>query len=68
MNVKSNVIARNERDEAIHTDFCIDGRVAQVHLSNGLQAYVGEVHPAVLNAFDLNYPVVAGEISLAKIF
>lgn len=54
--------------EAIHTDFCIDGRVAQVHLSNGLQAYVGEVHPAVLNAFDLNYPVVAGEISLAKIF
>ena len=54
--------------EAMHTDFCIDGRVAQVHLSNGLQAYVGEVHPAVLNAFDLNYPVVAGEISLAKIF
>ncbi|HRU50850.1 MAG TPA: phenylalanine--tRNA ligase subunit beta [Planctomycetota bacterium] len=54
--------------EAINHDLCIEGRLARVHLSNGFRGYLGEVHPDVLLAFNLKYPVAIGEITIAKVF
>jgi phenylalanyl-tRNA synthetase beta chain len=45
----------------------LKGRTAKVDFTGGLQGYLGEVHPQVLNNFGLSYPVALCEITLAKI-
>ena len=45
----------------------IEGRNAKVTLSNGFNAIIGEVHPEVLNNFNLSYPVAMGELTLARV-
>ena len=45
----------------------IEGRTAKITLSNGLEAYLGEVHPQVLRNFNLEYPVILGEIALGTV-
>jgi len=49
-----------------HPSF-IQGRSAQISLNNGLSACVGEIHPEILHNFSLSFPVVLGEIALAKV-
>lgn len=49
-----------------HPSF-IQGRTAEVAVSNSLKAWVGEIHPEVLQNFALTCPVVLGEIALATV-
>lgn len=47
--------------------FLLEGRSAKVTV-NGLEVgLIGEVHPQVLNNFDLDYPVCSAEFSLIKL-
>ena len=51
-----------------HPSFC-EGRAAEVTDKNGgFLALLGEIHPEVLNNFDLAYPVVYCELRLRKVF
>ena len=45
----------------------IKGRCAQVDIDNGLWARLGELHPQVLNNFNLTYPLALCELRFAKI-
>ncbi len=49
-----------------HPSF-IEGRCAQIQLSNQLVAYLGEVHPQILQNFHLSYPVTMAEIGIMKV-
>jgi phenylalanyl-tRNA synthetase beta chain len=42
----------------------IEGRVAKVEADGKVMGYVGEIHPEVLNNFNLEYPVGAFEFNL----
>jgi len=50
-----------------HPSF-IEGRFAKIKVSNGLEAFLGEIHPQVLNNFNLDYPIVYCELPIAKIY
>jgi len=52
--------------EAKHPSF-LDGRTAAVHMNGRPLGILGEVHPEVLNNFELENPTVAFEISLEKL-
>lgn len=46
----------------------IPGRVARVSIKNKKVAYVGELHPEVLNNFDIDTPTATIELNLTEIF
>jgi phenylalanyl-tRNA synthetase beta chain len=46
----------------------IQGRCAQVDIDNDLWARLGELHPQVLNNFNLTYPLALCELCFAKVF
>ncbi len=50
-----------------HPSF-IPGRVARVSIKNKNIAYVGELHPEVLNNFDIDTPTTTVELNLTEIF
>lgn len=50
-----------------HTSF-ISGRVGRVSVGKIDIAYVGELHPQVLENFDMDYPVAALEINLSELY
>ena len=50
-----------------HPSF-IPGRVARVSINKKEIAYIGEIHPKVLNNFELETPVVALELNISEIF
>lgn len=53
--------------EAEHPSF-IPGRFAKVFINEKEIAYIGEIHPLVLESFDLHMPVAAFELDLTGIF
>ena len=53
--------------ETNHGSF-IPGRVGRVSVNKVDIAYIGEVHPKVLENFDLNDPVAAFELNLTELF
>jgi len=46
----------------------IEGRCAEVTIENDLWAQLGEIHPQVLNNFNLAYPTAFCELRLAKVY
>ena len=50
-----------------HSSF-IEGRVAEIVSSGKHLGLIGEIHPAVLNNWALEKPVVAFEIDLEEVF
>ncbi|MFW6117212.1 MAG: phenylalanine--tRNA ligase subunit beta [Thermoproteota archaeon] len=46
---------------------CIEGRVATINLNNRNIGFLGEIHPQVLNNFELENPVVGFEINIEKL-
>ncbi len=57
----------NYEVEACNSYGFIDGRSACIVIDNKNLGYFGEVHPEVLEKYELNYPVVAFEIDLSEI-
>ncbi len=55
-----------EIEEKRHGSF-IDGRCASVILNGEDVGFFGEMHPQVIENFELSYPVIAGEINIGKI-
>ena len=53
--------------EAAHGSF-IEGRVGRVSVQGKDVAYVGEMHPAVLEAWKVEMPVAAFELNLSELF
>ncbi|MDP3916899.1 MAG: phenylalanine--tRNA ligase subunit beta [Nanoarchaeota archaeon] len=53
--------------EAEHKTF-IKGRVARVSVENKEVAYIGEIHPEVLNNFEIDNPVSIIELNLTDLF
>ena len=56
-----------EIKETDHPSF-IQGRVARVSVKNKDIAYIGELHPQILQNFDLDMPVAAFELNLTELF
>ena len=50
-----------------HPSF-ISGRVAEVFIENRLIGIIGEIHPQVLNNWNLEKPVVGFELDIEKLF
>jgi len=53
--------------EVEHESF-IPGRVGRISVKNVDVAYIGEIHPKVLEEFELEMPVAALEINLSELF
>ncbi len=49
-------------------DSFIEGRTAEIFVGKTSLGFIGEIHPSVLNSWDLENPVVAFEIDLEFIF
>jgi len=56
-----------EVKETEHSSF-IKGRVGRVNVNNVNVAYVGEIHPEVLNNWELKNPITAIELNLTELF
>ncbi len=54
-------------EETEHDSF-ITGRVAKIMINNRNIGYLGEIHPLVLNNFNLELPVCALEINLSELY
>jgi len=54
-------------EETKHTSF-IPGRVARIKVKGKGVAYIGEIHPAVLEKFNLSMPVACFELNLSELF
>lgn len=54
-------------EETEHPSF-IPGRVARISVKGKKVAYVGEVHPQVLQQFELEHPVCTVELNVSEIF
>ena len=52
--------------EKKHGSF-IDGRCASIILSDEEIGFFGEIHPQVIENFELSYPVISGEMDIGKI-
>ncbi|MDP8012368.1 MAG: phenylalanine--tRNA ligase subunit beta [Thermoplasmata archaeon] len=48
--------------------FLIDGRQADILINNEKAGFFGEVHPGIIEKFDLGNPVIAFEIDIEKLF
>ncbi len=55
-----------EVSEVEHPSF-ISGRVGRVKVEGKDIAYIGEIHPQVLENWDLDYPIVAFELNITEI-
>ncbi len=53
--------------ETEHSSF-IPGRVARISVKNKDIAYIGEIHPKVLEKFGLEFPVAALELNVTELF
>jgi phenylalanyl-tRNA synthetase beta chain len=53
--------------ETEHESF-ITGRVARISVNNKEIAYIGELHPKVIESFGLKFPVSALELNLTELF
>ncbi len=60
----SNIAARNVRLRAVRHPSFVDGRAAAVSLRGVRIGWLGEIHPEVLNNFDLANPTAAFEVDL----
>ncbi len=58
---------RYEIREINHGSF-IEGRVGRVSVKDSDIAYIGEIHPKVLEEFELDMPVAALELNLSDLF
>ncbi|HSR54091.1 MAG TPA: phenylalanine--tRNA ligase subunit beta [Acidobacteriota bacterium] len=56
------------RYQAIEHPTFVTGRVASFTTDGQLQGVLGELHPEILNRFNLEYPVGLAEITLHRIF
>ncbi|MEM4263375.1 MAG: phenylalanine--tRNA ligase subunit beta [Candidatus Woesearchaeota archaeon] len=56
-----------EIEDAEHGSF-IPGRVARITVNKRKVAFIGEIHPAVLNNFGVEMPVAAFELNLTELF
>jgi phenylalanyl-tRNA synthetase beta chain len=56
-----------EIHEAEHDSF-IKGRVGRIMMNNKGVGYIGEIHPLVLDNFNLSLPVAGLELNLSEIF
>ncbi len=56
-----------EFEEAEHSSF-IPGRVAKIIVNKRRVAFVGEIHPAVLNSFGVDMPAAAFELNITELF
>lgn len=54
-------------EEKKHKSF-IDGRCASIIVNGEEVGYFGEIHPSVICNFELEYPVIAFEIDISKLF
>jgi phenylalanyl-tRNA synthetase beta chain len=54
-------------EDVAHNSF-IPGRVARVSLNNKKVAYLGELHPKILENFGLEMPVAALELNISELF
>ncbi len=50
----------------MHKSF-IPGRVADVYIENKNVGFFGEIHPEILENFELGYPTIAMELNISKI-
>ena len=53
--------------ETEHDSF-ITGRVSRVYVKNKAVAYIGEIHPKVLNNFELEMPIACFELNLSELY
>ncbi len=53
--------------ETEHNSFIV-GRVARVSVKNKDVAYIGEMHPKIIENFGLEFPVTAFELNLTELF
>ena len=53
--------------ETEHNSF-IPGRCARVKINGEKLAYIGEIHPEVLDNFGITFPVVAFELNITELF
>lgn len=56
-----------EIEDVDHKSF-IEGRVGRVSVNGVNVAYIGEIHPSVLNNFNLEMPVVGFELNITDLF
>lgn len=56
-----------EINETEHPSF-IEGRIGRVSVNKKDVAYIGEIHPEVLENFELEMPVVALELNLTELY
>ncbi|HEC88913.1 MAG TPA: phenylalanine--tRNA ligase subunit beta [Thermoplasmata archaeon] len=56
-----------EVEEREHNSF-INGRCASIIINGEEAGYFGEIHPSVICNFELEYPVIAFEIDVSKLF
>ena len=56
-----------EIEDAEHGTF-IPGRVARIIVNKRKVAFIGEIHPAVLNNFGIDMPAAAFELNLTELF
>ena len=56
-----------EIKETNHNSF-IEGRTGRIFFKGSEIAYIGEIHPAILNNWELENPVVALELNLSELF
>ena len=54
-------------EDTEHSSF-IPGRVARIIAKNKKIAYIGEIHPAVIENWGLEFPVTAFELNLTELF
>jgi phenylalanyl-tRNA synthetase beta chain len=56
-----------ELDDKDHSGF-VNGRCASIIINNKEVGYFGELHPKTIKEFQLEYPIIAIEIQLNKLF
>lgn len=63
----SNLGLEFDIEDVIHKSF-IKGRVGRVSVNKVNVAYIGEIHPSVINNFELEMPVVGIELNVSELF
>ncbi|HSR67790.1 MAG TPA: phenylalanine--tRNA ligase subunit beta [Acidobacteriota bacterium] len=56
------------RYQALEHPTFVTGRVASFTTEEGIEGLLGEVHPEILNRFNLEYPVGLAEVTLHRMF
>ncbi len=58
---------KGQIEETVHPSF-IDGRVGKIKIDKMDIGVIGEIHPKILEAWNLEKPVAAFEVNMSKIF